>query len=177
MQELYHNKKRDIFQIILKEFGISESKYQIDELIKLYRTCSRNLSLYPDAEKILHKLKKHNKQIAILTDGFLEAQQAKVKALKLDSVADKIIYTDALGREFWKPSEKGFLILEKQFNTRSSENIYIADNAEKDFLAPNSLGWVTVKIERKTGIHSNKLPPSDKHAPNYIIDSLDKISL
>ncbi len=177
MKQLYLQKRRDIFQVILGELGLFPDEQKVRELINIYRTADRSLTLFADAKRLISNIKRKGKQIAILTDGFFEAQQTKIKLLQLDSIVDKIIYTDELGKEFWKPSTKGFEILEQEFGTYSSENIYIADNEEKDFFAPNVLGWITVKVKRPNGIHFHKVAPNPEYFPTHFVDRLDEIML
>ncbi len=169
--------RRDIFQQILSERNMPSSRRNIDRLIDIYRTSDRELRLFDDAKRALIRFRRDGFSLAILTDGFLEAQQAKVKMLSLGEMVDKIIYTDSLGREHWKPSPRGFEILMEHFRAAGEESIYIADNDEKDFLAPNNLDWLSVKIERPDGVHHHKTPPTPRHKPQLVLDSLDNLLL
>ncbi len=177
MVQLQCQGHRDIFQQILNMLNRPTDQNTIDELIRIYRTADRPLSLFPDAQRIINKLRSRNLPVAILTDGALEAQRTKVKLLNIESQIDKIIYTDELGRDYWKPSTKGFELLMEYFHTAPTENVYIADNEEKDFFAPNILGWLTIKIQRPDGVHYIKSAPTDDYRPQHIIDTLDKILL
>ena len=56
---------------------------------------------------VLKTLKKRYK-LALLTDGYLPAQRLKVQALGIEKYFQAIVYTEELGREYWKPSTRGF---------------------------------------------------------------------
>jgi putative hydrolase of the HAD superfamily len=51
---------------------------------------------------------------------------------------------------------------------------YVADDEEKDFLAPNKLGMVSIQIVRPTGLHtkSSNLPT---YAARYKIEGLRQL--
>jgi putative hydrolase of the HAD superfamily len=89
-----------------------------------------------------------------LTDGFLPSQQLKVQALGLEKYFSCIIYTEQLGREFWKPSPAGFEKLMETLNVKPQSMAYVADNQMKDFIAPNKLGFATIQIIRPARLHS-----------------------
>jgi putative hydrolase of the HAD superfamily len=101
--------------------------------------------------------------LGLLTDGFLPAQQLKVHALGIEKYFKHIIYTEQFGRQFWKPSPVGFQKLLESLNVQPQNAVYIADNPQKDFIAPNDLGILTVRIIRSTGLHSAL--PDDPASP------------
>jgi putative hydrolase of the HAD superfamily len=92
--------------------------------------------------------------LALLTDGFLPAQQLKVQALKIENYFKCIIYTEQLGRQFWKPSPAGFEKLMQALNAKPQTIAYVADNEEKDFISPNKLGFFTIQVIRSSRIHT-----------------------
>jgi putative hydrolase of the HAD superfamily len=92
--------------------------------------------------------------LALLTDGFLPAQQLKVQALDIKKYFECIIYTEQLGREFWKPSPAGFEKLMQQLNAKPQTISYVADNEEKDFISLNKLGFLTIQLIRPARIHT-----------------------
>jgi FMN phosphatase YigB (HAD superfamily) len=51
---------------------------------------------------------------------------------------------------------------------------YIADNEKKDFIAPNELGFVTIKVIRKNSIHT-ATSENPLAKPAHQVDSLDRI--
>jgi len=72
-----------------------------------------------------------------------------------DTLFDEIIlYTEDLGREFWKPSPRGFEELLQRLAARPDEAVYVADNEMKDFIAPNRLGLLPIRVRRPRGLYA-----------------------
>ncbi|MFA5865367.1 MAG: HAD family hydrolase [Phycisphaerae bacterium] len=177
MRSLLKAGRRDIFQTILAEMKKEPTPEQISQLVKNYRTADRPLTLFPDAERAIDRFRQNELILAILTDGPAESQQTKVKLLDLEKRFDQIIYTGQYGPEFAKPNPHCFEILMNKFGVEPSRCIYIADNEVKDFLAPNILGWRSVKVTRPTGIYFHLPPKDENYKPEYSIESLDDIDI
>ncbi|MFA5252761.1 MAG: HAD family hydrolase, partial [Phycisphaerae bacterium] len=144
----------------LDDLGLSYDDQLIQKLVETYRGHSPRILLPADSEKVLRQLSKKY-TLALLTDGFLPAQQLKVQALKIENYFKCIIYTEQLGRQYWKPSPAGFEKLMQTLNAKPRTIAYVADNEEKDFIAPNKLGFLTIQITRPNRIHT-----STSDAPN-----------
>ncbi|MDD5064268.1 MAG: HAD family hydrolase [Phycisphaerae bacterium] len=142
------------FNAALDDLGLSYDDRLIEKLIETYRSHSPQILLPADSEKVLRQLSKKY-TLALLTDGFLPAQQLKVQALKIENYFKCIIYTEQLGRQFWKPSPTGFEKLMQTLNAKPQAIAYVADNEKKDFIAPNKLGFLTVQITRPARIHTS----------------------
>ena len=143
-----------IFNAALNELDISYDDKRIGELVNVYRSHIPNIKLPQDSRDILCELRAKY-TLALLTDGFLPAQQLKVQSLGIEKYFKCIVYTEQLGREFWKPSPAGFEKIIETLNTRPESTVYIADNEKKDFVAPNKLGFLTVQLIRSARIHTS----------------------
>ena len=148
------------FDAVLDSHGIHHNQKLIQKMVETYRTHSPKISLPPDSKEILQKLSEKY-TLALLTDGFLPAQQLKVQALDIEKYFKTIIYTEQLGRQYWKPSPAGFEKIIRDLNTKPQNSAYVADNEEKDFIAPNKLGFTTIQIIRPARTHT-----STAHTPN-----------
>ena len=51
----------------------------------------------------------------------------------------------------------------------------VADNAAKDFIAPNALGWTSVRIICNDGVYYD-VPPAARGVPIYTIEALGKLA-
>ncbi len=100
------------------------------------------ISLDQKTSALLRKLKKCGGVVSILSDGRSITQRIKIHSLDLNWV-DSILISEEIGDS--KPSQKGYKLLQKKF--LRSKNFYIGDNPEKDFYAPNAMGWVTVQLK------------------------------
>jgi len=143
-----------IFNAALDELEIRYDDKRIGELVNVYRSHIPNIKLPRDSRDVLCELRAKY-TLALLTDGFLPAQQLKVQSLGIENFFGCIVYTEQLGREFWKPSPAGFEKIIETLNARPESTVYIADNEKKDFIAPNKLGFSTVQLIRSARIHTS----------------------
>ena len=161
------------FNTALEELGIDYDEKLIRELVKVYRNHVPEITLPADSGDVLSRLS-GKYALALLTDGFLPAQQLKVQALGLEKYFKCIIYTEQLGRNCWKPSPAGFEKLMQDLNARPETISFIADNEKKDFIAPNKLGFLTIQIIRPARIHTESSTESGA-AARYIIHEISQL--
>ncbi len=162
-----------VFNAALEKLGIAFDSDFIQSLVQIYRNHNPDIALPADSREILEKL--HRKYIlALLTDGFMPAQKLKVEALDIEKYFKSIIYTELLGREFWKPSTVGFEKILNDLNLNAEECVYVADNLSKDFIGPNKLGFTTVQILRPNRVHNQKSETVEAE-PDYVINKISEI--
>ncbi len=149
------------FDAVCKEFELPLTERLIASLVEIYRSHNPRIFLPQESRRMLELLK-DKYTLAMLTDGFLPAQQLKVAALDVEKYFQMIVYTEQLGREHWKPSTKGFEMIMQKFSLPAEQCVYVADNCDKDFIAPNKLAMKSVRIIRPNGLHIS--PPANKEA-------------
>lgn len=162
------------FNAALGELGIRYNDELIQQLIYAYRNHVPKITLPQDSRDILSQLSRKY-TLALLTDGFLPAQQLKVQTLGIEKYFKCIIYTEQLGREFWKPSPAGFEKLMETLDTKPKNIAYIADNEKKDFIAPNKLGFLTIQVIRPARLHSESSQEPGA-AAQYTIRQISQLS-
>jgi len=145
------------FNATLDELGIAYDDCLIAQLVEVYRAHRPDLALPPDSRLVLETLK-NTRRLALLTDGYLPAQQLKVLALGIESCFEAIVYTEELGRAFWKPSPAGFEALLQRLDVPADRAVYVGDNESKDFIAPNAMGMLTVQLLRPARLHRDSAP-------------------
>ena len=155
------------FNTALDELGIAYDDSRIAELIKVYRDHVPKITLPAESRNVLRQLSEKF-TLALLTDGFLPAQKLKVQALRIKKYFKCIIYTEQLGRQFWKPSPAGFEKLMHDLNAVPQNIVYVADNEKKDFIAPNKLGFTTIQILRPARLHTSVCGQSGAAAQHTI---------
>lgn len=139
---------------VLKEEGISDETIRC-ACLDAYRNQSPEIRLYPGAVELLRSLREKGVKTAIITDGRPEGQRAKIKALGLESLVDKIIVTDELGGpQFRKPNDIAFRIAQGWAEVPYSRMVYVGDNPQKDFAAPDKLGMQTIYFRNLDGLYS-----------------------
>ncbi|MHC4437773.1 MAG: HAD family hydrolase [Planctomycetota bacterium] len=159
--------RKNTFNAALDDLEISYDDKLIDELVNVYRNHIPTIKLPQDSQDVLSKLRAKY-TLALITDGFLPAQQLKIKSLGIEKFFKCIVYTEQLGREFWKPSPAGFEKIIKTLNVKPENMVYIGDNEKKDFIAPNKLGFFTVQLIRPARLHTKVSSDPDGHAQHVI---------
>lgn len=159
MKQLFDTPDRNrVFNVVLQELAVSDPDPLVREMIELFRTHIPRIELHPDADAALSRFRSNHK-LGIISDGFSNAQHAKLDALGVRARVDEIIVTDDWGRQFWKPHPRAFEEMSKRLDVPATSCVYIADNPAKDFVAPNTLGWQTVFLNRPDGVHTQNHPP------------------
>lgn len=176
MRELFESPFRSkVFDTLLSEYQIEPSRHAelIPRMVDVYRHHPPRIHLYPDADAALTHWRQRVRT-GLISDGPLAMQQSKAAALGLESRLDAMIFTDAWGRECWKPHPRGFEEIARRLMMPAGECAYVGDNPAKDFVAPNELGWMTLRIVRPGGTYEKSSAP-DGGEPHETIASLAEL--
>lgn len=158
-----------IFDRTLEILGISPSDHTVRTLVDVYRHHRPTISLADDARGALDHLG-GLVPIAVVTDGPPPSQRSKIQALGLERYTRDIIITSELGQGYEKPNPHTFILLEKRFHLLGNSCVYIADNPNKDFIAPRHLGWRTIRVRRPNSLHYS-VP-----TPDYVAFELSSLN-
>lgn len=161
------------FNFALEQLNIPYENEYIKKLVGVYRNHVPKIVLPDESRDVLGKLV-GKYTLALLTDGFLPAQKLKVQALGIEEYFSCIVYTEELGREFWKPSTAGFEKIMEELNAEREKIVYVADNEEKDFIAPNKLGFGSIQLIRPARIHTGS-PDKPRTAAQHLIDKISEL--
>lgn len=171
MKEILEESGRGkIFDVICEENNFSED---IKNLVEIYRDSKPKLEIYNDSKEVLNWAREQGYKLGVITDGCSKVQWNKIKALNLENFMDKIIVTDDLGKEFWKPHKKSYIDIMEYFNTSKAECVYIGDNPSKDFIGAKKLGLKTIRIIRENGDHIKVLLNEEYEADINIVSLLE----
>lgn len=167
--------RQRIFDDSLAALGQTATPALVARLLAVYRQHRPRIALATDATRYLDR-RDAGTAVAIVTDGFLDAQRRKLRALDLfRRGVRQAVCTDRWGRAAWKPSRRAFDHLEAAFGLSGARFTYVADNPSKDFVAPRQLGWHTVRIVRAGGLHAEVRAASAGDEADRIIESLDSL--
>lgn len=144
----------------------------ITEMVARYRTHSPSIGLALDAETALERWA-GGVALAVVTDGPLSSQQAKVRALALERWVPLVVFTAALGHGKGKPHTAAFELVQEQLGVDGDRCVYIADNPAKDFIAPRKLGWRTVRVRRPLSLHAGIASGADVDREITSLDQLE----
>lgn len=133
-----------IFNKLIEEYSL---KTPLKRLIEIYRFHKPRISLDSTTLELLEFTKKF--PTALISDGDYIMQKNKFEVLGLHRFIEYEIFTEFYHTK--KPEKRAFLMVMDRF--KSDRYIYISDNPKKDFLAPKSLGWTTIRYKNPRGIY------------------------
>jgi len=144
----------------------------VSQMVQIFIGHEPVIRCYPGIHPMLKRLRAKFK-IGLLTDGRLDVQQRKIRALKLETEFDEILCSDTLGLD--KPANELFEWFERKFEMPGQSLMYVGDNPEKDFYGAYLRSWTTVCV--MTRENQNVDYKSDLTSGHEIasIDDLDKL--
>ncbi len=145
----------------------------IANYLTIYREHKPLISLDVDVVKTLDWLKEKGFIIGIITDGRVNSQTAKIEALGLYHWVkpEDVIISESFGSS--KPSLENFKFFENKYGKGSY--CYIGDNIEKDFVAPNALGWKTICLKHDmNNVHRQIYHVENNKVPKYVIGKISE---
>ena len=171
METFYGGIRGKNFNAFLDGRGLDYSEDVIIELVGAYREHKPKITLPEVSKRTLVSLSEKGFKLGLLTDGFLEAQKKKVESLGLKSFLDAIVYSDMLGKEYWKPNARPFVEITRMLEVSGKECSYVADNPEKDFKGAKECGMLG--IQTLHWARKDFASVSETYRPDIVIDSLE----
>lgn len=172
--ELLQKDEKNIFNRWMDMHHYGYTKQDIMSLVSLYRNHVPEIRFFEDVVPTLFDLKKRSIGIGIISDGYLNTQRNKLNVVEADKYFDKIILTEELGREYWKPHSLAFEMMQEFFHISFEEMMYVGDNPEKDFYIRQKYPISTVRIIRKSGVYADA-KYRDNIKEMHRITSLDEL--
>ena len=118
----------------------------IADYLYIYRNHKPKIALCEDVVRTLDALKAEGVRIGLITDGRSVQQRNKIEALGLGRWIENadIVVSEEFGSE--KPALANYEYFMKRY-PECHDFTYVGDNPRKDFIAPNSLGWMTICLK------------------------------
>jgi len=173
----YNGTRGNTFDLLVAEYPELSKHFSVVDLVTAYRSHVPNISMICGADQLLRTLQDSGVKIALITDGFHSAQRLKFESLGLSKLVEVAVFTDVWGKHYWKPHPRSFCLLMDLWSFEPEEFVYVADNPEKDFIAPNALGWQTIRIRTRGQLHFGKDSANDEHAAKAEVASLEQLDL
>jgi putative hydrolase of the HAD superfamily len=164
-----------IFNTVLVELGLPESKSLVQEMVAVYREHHPSITLLPDGDAAL-SWASESFNVGLITDGYRVAQEQKIAALGLETRIPCRIVTDALGRDYWKPHPEPYRQVMAHFGGEPSGFLYVGDNPKKDFLGAGKMGWRSIRIRRELGEQRAAEAAGPEGQPEAEIADLSELS-
>jgi len=147
IEEFNKNGSGKVFNKLIDKFNLDIS---LQKLIEVYRFHKPNIILPDDTLTLLNYAQ--NFQTALVSDGHYITQQNKFNILGLDQYISYPVITDFYHTK--KPELKPFKMVMENFKDKK-DFVYISDNPKKDFIAPNELGWRSIRYKNPNGIYKD----------------------
>jgi YjjG family noncanonical pyrimidine nucleotidase len=125
------------FQLVLAEFGVSDSVLATELSEKYLTTAPKKSNLIAGAQEILNYLSGSYK-LYIITNGFQEIQHTKLKSGQIEHYFDEVFISDAVGHK--KPSKEIFEHVLNKHSLNKTESIMIGDNLLTDIAGAINTG-------------------------------------
>lgn len=160
------------FDLLCAAYREVAEHYSVQDLVEIYRHHRPCINLPQESKQVLDRLRLIGLKTGVISDGPLASQSAKVSALELEPLVDAIILTDAWGRGYWKPHTRAFEEIARRFGIAHQELCYVADNPAKDFYAPKTLGWYTIRVRCPGQERYSMEPVNEDYAPDITVSRL-----
>lgn len=129
------------------------------------------LHCYPGVQPMLATLAVRY-PLALVSDGVVEMQRTKLRALGIAPYFRTIVLSDALGGTATrKPSPAPYLAALRGLRTASERTVCVGDNPSRDFAAARALGMPTIRV--RTGEYRDVTAPAGDDADVVIPSAAD----
>lgn len=174
---VWYQRGENAFANLNEKYGIDNP---ISDYLNVYRYHHPSLTLSQDVREVLTALGDAGCELSIITDGREITQKQKIEALGLEEWISPELVLINEDKKYFKPNHWSFdrMILRcyEKFPNSELEFYYVGDNTEKDFLAPNELGWTTVcLLDDGRNIHKQDFDTTKDYLPKYKVESLRDI--
>lgn len=145
----------------------------VDDLLEIYRKHQPQICLDEATRRILNQLRQ-TCQLGIISDGRSLTQRNKIMAMGLSEFFDwpDIYISDEVG--YLKTVPYSFEKITERYP--DCEYMYVGDNPAKDFLVPNSLGWITVcLLDNGQNIHPQDFTLASEYLPQRKIKDISEL--
>jgi putative hydrolase of the HAD superfamily len=151
--------RKSVFPGLLAGFpGLSLT---IEDMVRTYREHVPKISLFPGYRELLEELGR-NYRLGIITDGLPAVQRGKVRALGIEGLFEKIIYSWDYGEERQKPHLYPFALMLDALGIAPQSALFVGDNPEKDGRGALDAGMGYVMVAHSAdGTHADELAAAD----------------
>ena len=140
-------------------------------LISDMRAHQPSISLLPDAERFIARLRAEKFPYSIVTNGRSVTQRRKIDALGVGD-AISIAISEEIGAE--KPDPQIFSLAAEAHEGAAC--VYVGDNPGKDFLTPNKMNWLSVmRAHDGSGVHRQDIEVPVQWRAQRIVSALDEL--
>jgi putative hydrolase of the HAD superfamily len=125
---------------------LANESIKLTDLVEVYRQHAPSICLFPGYAELLRTLA-HDYRLGMITDGLPAVQARKVKALGLEGILDKIIYTWEHGEDKEKPHPFSFSLMLNFLQVKAESALFVGDNPDKDCPGAHGAGIKCAQIQ------------------------------
>jgi putative hydrolase of the HAD superfamily len=140
------------------------------ELVAVYRQHRPLICLFPGYLGLLKDLARRYR-LGVITDGLPEVQERKIRALGLEGVMEKILYTWEYGSEKQKPHPLPFSMMLEALKADPESALYIGDNPQKDCKGAHGIGMKYAEV-RSASFQDSPSGSETGETPEFVISTL-----
>lgn len=140
---------------ILGNLQVTSNTRTLAEFIATHWWDYCNVTIYPDAEKILPLLKDRNLKMGVVTNGLQSDVSEILPKVNLQNFFDVVVVIDTLRK--MKPDVEVFRYALQELKTTPSNAIFIGDEVEADYRGAQRSGLTAYLIDRNGKIHDESL--------------------
>jgi len=135
--------RKAVFPGLLSNFpGLS---MKLEAMVRVYREHVPDIRLFPGYRTLLDEIGK-NYRLGMITDGLPAVQRGKVRALGIEHLFEKIIYSWDYGEERQKPHLYPFALMLETLGIPPQSALFVGDNPEKDGQGARGAGMFYVSV-------------------------------
>jgi putative hydrolase of the HAD superfamily len=135
--------RKKVFPALMAKFP--EAPIQISEIVEVYRQHQPAIDLFPGYLALLKEFALQYR-LGVITDGLPAVQERKFRALGLEDVIEKVVYSWEYGSEREKPHPFSFSLMLQSLQSEPNSALFIGDNPEKDGRGARGAGMKYAQI-------------------------------
>lgn len=154
------------FETVVRKYR--PESLDVQSMLTIYRNHKPRIALDEDTRTTLEQLQSAGVIFGIISDGRQTQQMNKVLALGLNRFVDDDDIVINEDRDRMKPDERSFRRFMDRYGP-DADYFYVGDNTDKDFIAPNKLGWTSVcLLDDGRNIHKQNISALNEGARRSI---------
>ena len=160
MQNTFHTDgKKEVFPRLIKRFP--NLKMTLEDMVRVYREHVPEISLFPGYRDLLEELGK-NYRLGMITDGLPTVQRNKVRALGIEELFEKIVYSWDYGEERQKPHLYPFSLILEALRISPQSALFVGDSPEKDGCGARGAGMLYARVSRRWAAENERIKNNDE---------------
>ncbi|MFD5277581.1 HAD family hydrolase [Pseudarthrobacter sp. NPDC058362] len=151
-----HRRERLRQFLPLTTMSIPKKARQLDELFVLFLENYEDAwTAFPDAALALRTLNAAGVPVAVVTNGVLDQQSAKVRKIGLGPFVNQVFSSDATG--YAKPAPEAFLKPCMSMQVSPAQGLYVGDNYRVDVEGAQNAGLHAIFLDREGPRHPGSI--------------------